>query len=1204
MVCLRTVVWLGLGALLAFAVRGGAAAPPWRWPADKLHQRNLYSAESSRLERDGKLMEAIAAAEKMLAVERQVLGEVHVDVSGSLSRLGRMHERQGNLAAAALARQQELACLERLYGGNHWLTVEAWLTLTRVRSLERLSREQRVELDRASEQFQRAVKWLREGKAHEALAAARQAVEVRKRLLGERHSQYPTDLGNLASFESAAGNRKEAIELSQKALAIRKETLGANHPLVAQDLNTLGVLYFNSGNYKEALPQFELAVTIYRKAKWQKHYAYLTALDNLAAVCRAVGKGREALPLCKESLATREAELGEKHPATIAAITRLAGLHMALGNYREALPLRKQLVAIYQQTVGEKHLLYAGSLLDLASVYKNLKENKPAVQMYNQALAIRKELAGEKNSAYANGLDSLAGCYWELGEFRLAHDLCKRALELQKDLVGEKHPAYAHSLDSMALVYISLGDYDLALPLARKSVEIYKAAYGEKNLGYCYSLNTLAFLNLVRGEKKVGLEQLQRVEELSKAVLGEDHPEYLHFLSNLVNCSEDRDGRLPLQQKILALRKKLLGEKHPDYAMTLESLAGLYRERKQYSTAERLYQQALALLKEANGEKTAYYAYCLRSLAVLYLTQNDPAKARPLVEKALTIKRGHMRLAASAESERQQLLGLSLLRDFLDLGLTLPDRTGQEASDTYSHVLAWKGIVFMQQKQRRLFARLRAADNRADVRRLAGELEQTTRLLSAAALAAVGEKEQAAHANRMEMLTRQKEDLERQLTRLSADFHTGQKRDELTTAAFRQVLPADVALVDFLFYTHHDYARSESQRRLTAFVLRKDHPVVRLNLGPAAVVEQAVASWRRTMGMKHQGKEDAGQALCKLLWLPLEKHLAGAKVVLLSPDGALAKLPFAALPGTKEGTYLLEEIALAVVPVPQLLPDLLAPVAKEKRLKPSLLVVGDVNFDSTETVAASADDRSPPRSGLKGWARLIATADEAAAVKNSFSRLFRGGDVADLYGELARKSSVRAALQKSRYAHLATHGFFAPEELKSALALRSREERLFGENGVSGWHPLLLSGVVLAGANRPPKPGEEDGILTALEVSEMDLSHLELAVLSACETGLGQEASGEGLLGLQRAFQVAGTRSVVASLWKVPDRETQALMAEFYRVAWGKTVVSRVEALRQAQLTMLREGDKRGMVRRDKEDKNKRVPPYYWAAFVLSGDWR
>ena len=430
----------------------------------------------------------------------------------------------------------------------------------------------------------------------------------------------------------------------------------------------------------------------------------------------------------------------------------------------------------------------------------------------------------------------------------------------------------------------------------------------------------------------------------------------------------------------------------------------------------------------------------------------------------------------------------------------------------------------------------------------------------------------------------------------------------MTAAELRQTLPAGVTLVDFLFYWHNDYSQKDKskrfERRLTAFVVRKDRPVVRLDLGPAAAVEEAIASWRRTLGLKRVGEEDAGQTLRKLLWLPLRKYVADTKVVLLSPDGALAKLPFAALPGEKEGAYLLEEAALAVVPVPQLLPELLAVVPKGNRLKPSLLVVGDVNFDSAEFVAAGADDRSATRSGLKGWAKLPATADEASAVKDSFSRLFKGGGVTDLREEEARKSAVRRALQKSRYAHLATHGFFAPEELKSALATRSGDEKLFGQGGVSGWHPLLLSGIVLSGANREAKPGEEDGILTALEVSEMDLSHLELAVLSACETGLGQEASGEGLLGLQR-LSGGRQRSVVASLWKVDDRATQALMAEFYRVAWDrKTVVSRVEALRQAQLAMLREGDKRGMVRRDKDDKSKRVPPYYWAAFVLSGDWR
>src|SRR5262249_32083616 len=154
------------------------------------------------------------------------------------------------------------------------------------------------------------------------------------------------------------------------------------------------------------------------------------------------------------------------------------------------------------------------------------------------------------------------------------------------------------------------------------------------------------------------------------------------------------------------------------------------------------------------------------------------------------------------------------------------------------------------------------------------------------------------------------------------------------------------------------------------------------------------------------------------------------------------------------------------------------------------------------------------------------------------------------------------ALGKHRYVHLATHGYFAPPELVSALDDRTHRDRdgLFGRGGVSGWHPLLLSGVVLAGADREGKPGGEGGGLAALEIAELDLSKVELAVLSACETGLGKEAGGEGLLGLQRAFQTAGARSTVASLWEVSDGATQELMAAFYRAWWDpKKVISRAE---------------------------------------------
>jgi CHAT domain-containing protein len=182
-------------------------------------------------------------------------------------------------------------------------------------------------------------------------------------------------------------------------------------------------------------------------------------------------------------------------------------------------------------------------------------------------------------------------------------------------------------------------------------------------------------------------------------------------------------------------------------------------------------------------------------------------------------------------------------------------------------------------------------------------------------------------------------------------------------------------------------------------------------------------------------------------------------------------------------------------------------------------VVGDVDFDAQP--GSTAQTRTAPRGPLQSWHPLPGTRREAAAVAALFRGRFVSGRHTSLGQQTATKPAVREALGKHRYAHLATHGFFAPAQLRSALASTGG---LFGQEGVTGWHPGLLSGIVLAGANRS---GEEGGILTALEVAELDLAGLDLVVLSACETGLGEVAGGEGLLGLQRAFQVAGTRSTV-----------------------------------------------------------------------------
>lgn len=177
---------------------------------------------------------------------------------------------------------------------------------------------------------------------------------------------------------------------------------------------------------------------------------------------------------------------------------------------------------------------------------------------------------------------------------------------------------------------------------------------------------------------------------------------------------------------------------------------------------------------------------------------------------------------------------------------------------------------------------------------------------------------------------------------------------------------------------------------------------------------------------------------------------------------------------------------------------------------------------------------------------------------------------------------------------------------KSVQAVTSKEARAF-----QAAHPGLRSGLVLAGAsNRDGRPGNNDGILTALEISTMNLTGVTLVVLSACETGLGKESRGEGCLGLQRAFQVAGAASTVTSLWKVDDSATRTLMAEFYNQMWTEEF-DRPTALRDAQLAMLsryspnaRKLQPRGLVLKKRPGEpatSRRLSPYYWAAFQYSG---
>jgi CHAT domain-containing protein len=871
------------------------------------------------------------------------------------------------------------------------------------------------------------------------------------------------------------------------------------------------------------------------------------SLTDQADGLRQKGQAGKAVPLARKALANFKAVLGDRHPECAKALNLLAILHQALGEYEAALPLHREALEINARALGHRHLGTARSLHNLAELYRETGRRRAALLHLKQALPIIKEVRGETSPLYATTLNSLGQLHYEMGDHEAALALHLRAIAIRKEALGRKHADYASSLNNLALVRLSAGDPKAALPLLEEAAAVYKATLGEGHPHYAKCLSNLAALHSMKGDYKAALPLCIRVE---------------------------------------ALRKRSLGVRHPDYAASVHQTADMHRKLGEGKKALGLYEKALALRKSLLGERHPACARTLSALAATHYALGDHKAALPLAERALNLTFSQLRQDAAVLSDLQQLVAARDARLCLDNRLLLPDLPGHPPAA--EHVLAWKGALLIRQQRSRLF--LRIADD-PDARHAAERLRSATRRLVALRASSSARREQldAAHKELAEA--------QAETSRLSRHFRDVLEKEIPSAGAVAKALPEGAVLVDYLF----------SGPRLFAFVHRRGKTPVRIALAGAGAVEDAASKWRSEL---HGGRPapGPGRDLKKLVWTPLKKHIAGANVILISPDGVLGTVPFAALPGSKDGTYLIEDVAIASVPVPAALPELMGPVREGGRLAPSLLTVGGVDYAAPG--AALADSRGAPADARRAWGPLPGTAAEARSVAKSFTGRFKGGELTALSEGKATAGAIRSALEKARYAHLATHGFFAADTVKSA-AEPPRGGRP-DEVAPTGWHPLLLSGLVFAGANREPGPGEEDGVLTALEVSEMDLTKLELAVLSACETGLGKVAGGEGILGMQRAFQAAGARSVISSLWKVDDEATRQLMADFYSLAWApKGAAGLAEALRRAQMAMMfgktLDGKPRGVGKvPEKVEKGKggRLPPYYWAAFVLSGDWR
>ncbi|MFM7324504.1 MAG: CHAT domain-containing protein, partial [Nodosilinea sp.] len=402
--------------------------------------------------------------------------------------------------------------------------------------------------------------------------------------------------------------------------------------------------------------------------------------------------------------------------------------------------------------------------------------------------------------------------------------------------------------------------------------------------------------------------------------------------------------------------------------------------------------------------------------------------------------------------------------------------------------------------------------------------------------------------------------LEDQLSRRSADFAT------LTTSPslgqIQAALPPQAALVEFIRYQPFNPTAANEERfgeaRYAAYILWGDGSLEGIDLGLAQSIEAAVKTLARGLATADtplfQLKEEA-RALDALVMAPVRAALGGTTTVFLSPDGALSLIPFEALVD-ESGNYLVETYQFRYLTAGR---DLLRLGNGVANPNPALLV-GNPTYGRPGELLAQADTRAID---LKNriFPALPGTQVEVEQIADKLPG-------AQLYTATNATEVVVKQQAQPSILHIATHGFFTAS----------------GEID-----PLLQSGLILAGAAAGGQSGpDQDGLLTALEVTGLNLRGTQLVVLSACETGLGELAAGEGVYGLRRAFVLAGAQSQVISLWKVDDTATQAWMVDYYTRLLSGT--PRDLALRQTQQAFL--------------NRDQYRHPYYWAAFIGSGDWR
>ena len=1052
------------------------------------------------------------------------------------------------------------------------------------------NKDRSAALKEALELHEQAFQFYNQGKYREAIAIAQRSLTIREKVLGTEHPLVASSLNNLAALYQSQGNYPAAEPLFKRSLSIIEKAFGSEHPLVASSLNNLAALYQSQGNYPAAEPLFKHSLSIREKALGVDHPDVATSLNNLAGLYRSQGNYAAAEPLFKRSLAIREKALGVDHPDVATSLNNLALLYSSQGNYPAAEPLHKRSLAIYEKALGAEHPLVANSLNNLALLYDSQGNYPAAEPLLKRSLAISEKALGSEHPNVATSLNNLAALHRAQGNYQAAEPLYKRSLAIREKSLGADHPDVANSLSNLAELYRQQGNYSAAEPLYKRSLAILEKALGVDHPLIATSLNNLAVLYQVQGNYPTAEPLYKRSLAILEKALGSEHPSVAQSLNNLAFLYQSQGNyptAEPLYKRSLTIREKALGANHPDVAQSLNNLAVLYAAQGNVSSAEPLYRRSLAISEKALGADHPLIATSLNNLAVLYQVQGNIDRAITFLQKGLEIEEVNLKLNLATGTETQKQAYMQTVSGTTNGTISLH----VQSAPTNPAATRLALTTILQRKGRLLDI---LSTNLQTLRQyitpdIQPQFDQWLTLKSQLANLAL----KNTPIDKYRPLQQQAEELESNLNLRSAELQT--INETVTIAAVQKQIPTDAVLIEFFRYSPFNPKAALNKDkwgkpRYVAYILQNQGEPKWVDLGEAATLEPSIQTFRQAISRPPTNPDrdvdpqltvaevkQVARELDQKLMQPIRPLLGNARHLLISPDSDLNLIPFAALVDQQK-RFLLETYDITYLSSGR---DLLRQNRKGINLQnPVLFSDPDYGKPSDKLIASIGRNPCPTQIAARGeeitslanqiFCQLPNVAAETSAIQNLLPQ-------AQLLSQSQATKSAAKKLRNPSILHFATHGFFLPDPPNTNPDTPIRQ------------NPLSQSALVLANFNQRQSCSDSDsncnGLLTAQDVTTIDLRGTKLVFLSACETGLGKVSNGEGVYGLRRAFTLAGAESQVMSLWKVNDQVSRELVESYYKNL--KANQGRSQSLKTIQLDLLK----------------KYQYPYYWAAFIPSGNW-